>query len=61
MSNTVGLLLIGLGIGGLVVFVILVDYVANNFPDTKIGRICKALSSACRTTIEGQAGQEVSQ
>lgn len=43
MSNTVGLLLIGLGIGGLVVFVILVDYVANNFPDTKIGRICKAI------------------
>jgi len=48
----VGLLLIGLGIGGLVVFVILVDYVANNFPDTKIGRICKAADDLIRRLPE---------
>jgi len=43
MSNTVGLLLIGLGIGGLVAFVIVVEYVARNFPDTRVGRICKRI------------------
>ena len=43
MSNTVGLLLIGLGIGVLVAFIILVDHVAKSFPHTKVGRICKSI------------------
>jgi len=43
MSNTVGLLLIGLGIGGLFALVILVAQVAKRYPHTKMGRICKAI------------------
>jgi len=43
MSNTVGLLLIGLGLGGLFALVILVDRVAKRYPHTRIGRICKAI------------------
>ena len=43
MSNTIGLLLIALGIGVMVALVILVDQVAKRYPHTKIGRICKTI------------------
>jgi hypothetical protein len=43
MSNTLGLVLIGLFIGGIVAFVILVDYMAKNRPDTKLGALSKKI------------------
>jgi len=43
LSNTLGLTLLGIFIGSIIVFVIMVQYVANHYPDTKIGQICKML------------------
>ena len=44
MNNTIGLLLIGLGIGIIVGFVIFVQYMANNHPHSKVGRICHKIN-----------------
>jgi len=43
VSNRLGLTLIGIFIGGIILFVILVQYIANNFPNTKIGQVCKRI------------------
>jgi hypothetical protein len=43
MSNTLGLVLIGLFIGGIIAFVIFVSYMAKNHPDTKIGALSKEI------------------
>jgi hypothetical protein len=43
MSNTFGLVLIGLFIGGIIAFVILVGYMAKNHPDTKLGQFSKKI------------------
>ena len=43
MSNSLGLILIGLGIGLIVVFVVVVQYMAKNHSDTKIGRIAQKI------------------
>ena len=43
MSNSLGLFLIGLGIGLIVVFVVVVQYLAKNHSDTKIGRIAQKI------------------
>ncbi|MGD8457358.1 MAG: hypothetical protein PVF83_13335 [Anaerolineales bacterium] len=43
MSNTLGLSLIALFIGGIVAFVIFVNYMAKNPPDTKIGALSKKI------------------
>jgi hypothetical protein len=45
MGNTVGLLLLGLGIGMIIAFVVFVDYMASNCPDTKVGCICKVIDN----------------
>ena len=43
MDNTLGLLLIGIGIGLIVVFVIVVQYLAKNHPGSTLGRIAKKI------------------
>lgn len=43
MSNTLGLTLLGLGIGLIVMFVMVVQYMTRNYPDTAIGRVCVRL------------------
>jgi hypothetical protein len=43
MDNTLGLVLIGLFIGGIIVFVILVGYMAKNHPDSTLGKISKKI------------------
>jgi hypothetical protein len=45
MDNTLGLILIGLGIGLIVVFVIVVQYLAKNQPGTTLGRIAKKIDA----------------
>jgi len=45
MSNTLGLLLIGLGIGLIVGFVIFVQYMAKTHPETPLGRVCIKIES----------------
>jgi hypothetical protein len=44
MSNTLGLLLIGLFIGGIIGFVIFVEYMAKHHPDSKVGELCKGIN-----------------
>ena len=43
MSNSLGLFLIAVGIGLIVVFVIVVQYLAKNRSETKIGRIAQKI------------------
>jgi hypothetical protein len=43
MSNSIGLLLIGIGIALIIGFVALVDWMARNRPNTRIGRICRTI------------------
>jgi len=43
MSNSLGLFLIGLGIGMLIVFVLAVQYLAKNRANTKIGQIARKI------------------
>ena len=43
MSNAFGLTLIGLFIGGIILFVVVVQYVANHYPETRFGQVCKAI------------------
>ena len=43
MSNALGLTLLGVLIGGIILFVVVVQYVANHYPETRIGQICKAI------------------
>jgi hypothetical protein len=43
MSNSMGLFLIGLGIGLMVVFVIVVQHLAKNQPETRIGRLARKI------------------
>jgi hypothetical protein len=45
ISNALGLTLIGLIIGGLVAFVILVEYTVNHYPNTKLGKIYRAIDA----------------
>jgi hypothetical protein len=45
MSNSLGLTLIGLGIGLIVVFVIVVQHLARNHPETALGRIAKKIDA----------------
>jgi len=45
VSNTLGLLIIGLGIAFIVGFVLFVQYMARNHPDTKLGQIAKAIDA----------------
>ena len=43
MSNTLGLLILALGIGLIVTIAVCAQYLAQNAPDTKLGRIAKAV------------------
>jgi hypothetical protein len=43
MSNALGLTLIAIGIGLLIGSVIFIQYMARNYPETRIGRICVKL------------------
>jgi riboflavin transporter FmnP len=43
MSNSLGLFLIGLGIGLLIVFVIVVQYLAKNHSNKRIGQIAQKI------------------
>lgn len=43
MSNALGLTLIGLGITTIIVFVVVVSYMARNYPDTPFGAICSRI------------------
>jgi len=45
MNNTVGLLIVSLGIALIVGFVVLVQHMAKNHPDTKIGQIAKKIDT----------------
>jgi len=45
MSNSFGLILIGLGIGVIVIFVIVVQHLAKNHPDKPMGRIAKKIDA----------------
>jgi hypothetical protein len=42
-SNTLGLFLIGLGIGLIVLFVVVVQYLAKNHSETKIGCLAQKI------------------
>jgi hypothetical protein len=43
MSNALGLTLIGMGIATIIVFVVVVSYMARNYPDTPLGAICSRI------------------
>lgn len=43
MSNALGLTLIGIFIGGIILFVVVVQYVANYYPETRTGQVCKTI------------------
>jgi hypothetical protein len=45
MSNSLGLILIGIGIALIVVFVIVVQYLAKNRPETALGRLAKKIDA----------------
>jgi len=43
MNNTIGLVIIGVGIALIVGFVVSVQYMANHHPETKLGEIAKKI------------------